>query len=194
MSNGINGYGLMIYNDGTRDVCGLLDGSPVLRPSRIENTENGRRFRFAEGKREVRSLGDIFCPNMTTAGFVREAVNEKLERDAAREEARQKLARTAFVVESVVERERGSMSFVAVHCSYINPPHERFHLNFVSGARRPELNMLARQELESFAFSLGLPKIDHVEDMIGRTASMALDDGTVVPWTPVWKPASERAA
>ncbi|WP_040114234.1 hypothetical protein [Rhizobium gallicum] len=69
---------MTIYSDGEKNVCGFLDGSPVLVPTGVGKEDDRRRFRFSEGERELRSKGDIFCADMGTAGFVRQAINEKL--------------------------------------------------------------------------------------------------------------------
>lgn len=79
----VRGYGLMLYDAPDGRTCGLLDGSPVLIPIRAESTPAGRRLRFAEGSRELRQLGDIFVVDHDLAGFVREAICEKLAREAA---------------------------------------------------------------------------------------------------------------
>jgi hypothetical protein len=79
----VHGYGLTIYAAPGGQTCAMMDHSPVLVPVRAELTPNGRRLRFAEGSRELRQLGDIFVADIEMAGFVREAINEKLAREAA---------------------------------------------------------------------------------------------------------------
>jgi len=44
-----------------KNVCGFLDGSPVLVPTGVVKEDDRRRFRFSEGERELRSKGEIFC-------------------------------------------------------------------------------------------------------------------------------------
>lgn len=61
-SRPVRGYGLTIYNDGAREVCAFLDGSPVLAPAGVEKDGDRRRIRFAEGTRQLRSMETFFAP------------------------------------------------------------------------------------------------------------------------------------
>ncbi|AHG47893.1 hypothetical protein RLEG12_18525 [Rhizobium leguminosarum bv. trifolii CB782] len=83
------GYALAI--DHHRDVAYFLDGSPVLSPSAVVANDNGpRRLELIENpgqqlntSRCRRVVGDVFCADIDTASFVKDAVQEKLARDAA---------------------------------------------------------------------------------------------------------------
>lgn len=85
----VTGYALAI--DYHRNGAYFLDGSPVLVPSAvIANDNSPRRLELVENpgrkldtSRCRRVVGDIFCADIHTAAFVKEAIEEKLEKQAA---------------------------------------------------------------------------------------------------------------
>ncbi|MDI7923384.1 hypothetical protein [Ferirhizobium litorale] len=84
----IRGYALAVDRD--RDTAYFLDGSPVLLPEGVIANDNELwRFQFVENpghrldtSRCRRVVGDVFCADYRTSLFVREAIQEKLEREA----------------------------------------------------------------------------------------------------------------
>lgn len=80
-SKPVTGYGLAIHDTAECQTCEYVDHSPVLTPVGASATASVRRIRFAEGNRDLRQAGDVFCVDPRTAEFVRDAINEKLSRD-----------------------------------------------------------------------------------------------------------------
>ncbi|WP_421579951.1 hypothetical protein [Shinella sp. M31] len=163
-STPVRGYGLTLYRDQDgHDVCGFLDGSPVLVPTRTEKTPEGRRIRFAEGKRELPQVGDIFCANSETAGLVRDALNEKFgrERDAvnafrvvsANLSRRQ---RYLFLYVGIANMQTGSVDTVSFT---LEAPDERVQRD-------------GQAKFGRFVDALGLTEIADSDMLLGRAATM----------------------
>ncbi|WLR98614.1 hypothetical protein [Shinella sumterensis] len=153
----------MLYKDPSgRKGCGFMDGSPVLTPTRIERTPEGRRIRFAEGKRELRQIGDIFCANSETAGLVREAINEKLERDRA--------AANAFKVVSAAVSSRLRYCFIHVTVASVATGATET-LSFTLEAPGYDVQRDGQAEFGRFVDALGLTEIDDSDLLVGRTAT-----------------------
>lgn len=161
----VRGYGLTLYSDQTgHDVCGFMDGSPVLTPTRIERTPEGRRIRFAEGPRELRQAGDIFCANSATAGLVREAINEKFarERDSA----------NAFRVVSATVSHRRCYCFL--HVTVANVATGSIDtLSFTLESPDYDVQKDGQAEFGRFIDALGLTEIDDSDLLIGRTGTFS---------------------
>ncbi|MBB4272771.1 hypothetical protein [Rhizobium mongolense] len=167
-SRPVHGYGLMIYSDGEKNVCGFLDGSPVLVPTGVGKEDDRRRFRFSEGERELRTKGDIFCADMGTAGFVRQAINEKLERDRD--------AANAFrIVETHVSRRRRyeflNVSTVRLQTGDIET------LGFTLEAPSYEVQQEGRREFGQLLDAVGLTSIDDSNELHGLTATFEIRNG-----------------
>ncbi len=158
----VRGYGLLIYNDGDREVCNLLDGSPVLVPTNIERDGNRRRFRFSEGTRELRNLGDVFCPDMGIAGFVREAINEKLERDCD--------AANAFRITGTRVSRRNRYLFLRVDV-FILKTGEANDFFFVLEAPSREVQDDGQREFGKLLAAVGLTEVEDGDELVGRTAT-----------------------
>lgn len=157
------GYGLMLFKDPSgRKGCGFMDGSPVLTPTRIERTPEGRRIRFAEGKRELRQIGDIFCANSETAGLVREAINEKFERDRA--------AANAFRVVSATVSSRRRYCFIHVTVASVATGGSET-LSFTLEAPDYDVQKDGQAEFGRFIDALGLTEVEDSDLLIGRTAT-----------------------
>jgi len=157
------GYGLMLFNDPSgRKGCGFMDGSPVLTPTRIERTPEGRRIRFTEGKRELRQCGDIFCASSATAGLVREAINEKFERDRA--------AANAFRVVSATVSSRRHYFFLHVTVASVATGATET-LSFTLEAPDYDVQKDGQAEFGRFIDALGLTEIEDSDLLIGRTAT-----------------------
>lgn len=157
-SRPVRGYGLTIYNDGAREVCAFLDGSPVLAPAGVEKDGDRRRIRFAEGTRQLRSMGDIFCPDFEIAGLVRQALNEKLGRDRD--------AANAFVVTGSRVSRRRCYLFLSVDVRFLK-----------SGALSTSLSPWKRRATKSSATaSRNLPSSCRQSDFpASKTASSFMD-------------------
>lgn len=159
----VRGYGLLMYNDQNgHEVCGFLDGSPVLVPTRAERTPEGRRIRFAEGKRELRQFGDIFCADPTIAGLVRKALNEKFsrERDAA----------NAFKVISANVSSRRRFSFLHVGIANLLTGASET-LSFTLEAPAYYVQKDGQEEFSRFIDALGLTEIEDSDLLVGRIAT-----------------------
>ncbi|MDF0659692.1 MULTISPECIES: hypothetical protein [unclassified Rhizobium] len=168
ITNAVRGYGLTVYNDGDRDICGFLDGSPVLIPSRVENDGNLRRLRFNEGKREIRSRGDIFCADAEIAALVREAVNEKLQRDAD--------AANAFRVTHSGVTRRGKFVFVTVHVVSIQSGAPDI-FKFTVEAPSYDVQYDGQAEFGKFISAFGLSEIGDTNELHGLTATVETHNG-----------------
>jgi len=157
------GYGLMLYADPSgRKGCGFLDGSPVLTPTRIERTPEGRRIRFAEGKRELPRAGDIFCANSETAGLVREAINEKF--------ARERDSVNAFRVVSATVSNRRCYCFL--HVTVVNIATGSVDtMSFTLEAPDYDVQKDGQAEFGRFIDALGLMEIEDSDLLVGRTAT-----------------------
>ncbi|MBC7148051.1 MAG: hypothetical protein H5U22_01620 [Rhizobium sp.] len=148
----INGYGLFIYDHPQGRSCGFIDGSPVLRPDAIVASPGGRKIRFAEGNREVRTQGDIFVADPAIAEFVRVAINEKLARDAER----------PFFVSSV-KYSRGVGILWAHVCIQYSDNGERETLAFTLEAPDLKTQDEGRQAFWEFAESIGAADMADVQ-------------------------------
>lgn len=158
-----NGYGLFLYQDHLgRDFCGFLDGSPVLTPTKVERTSDGRRLRFAEGSRELRQAGDIFCADPETAGLVREALNEFFERKRA--EA------SAFRVTSAKVSRRQAYLFLCVEITGIRSGVTET-VSFTLEAPDQEVQREGQAEFNQFIDALGLSLCGDSDEIVGRTAT-----------------------
>jgi hypothetical protein len=162
------GYGLTIWNDGEREQCGFLDGSPVLTPSAVEPGER-RRLRFNEGPRQIRAVGDIFCPDIEVACLAREAINEKLQRDRDEDNA-------FFVADASVSR-RVRYLFVRVTIQN-RKSGERERIAFTVEAPRAELQEEGQQEFMHFIDALGVSVPEDVERLRGCTATFEWRNGS----------------
>ncbi|NVD41277.1 hypothetical protein HT585_20585 [Ensifer sp. HO-A22] len=158
----VRGYGLMLYSDGNREVCGFLDGSPVLVPARVERDGNRRRFRFSEGAHLLRNLGDVFCPDMAIAGFVREAINEKLERDCE--------AANAFRITGTKVSRRNRYLFVRVDV-FILKTGESNDFTFVLEAPSLDVQEDGQREFGQLVKAVGLTEVEDSDELVGRTAT-----------------------
>ncbi|MGX5723386.1 hypothetical protein, partial [Shinella zoogloeoides] len=157
------GYGLTLYSDHVgRKGCGFMDGSPVLTPTRIERTPKGRRIRFTEGKRELRQTGDIFCANSETAGLVREALNEKFERDRA--------AANAFRVVSATVSQRQRFFFLHVTVASVATGATET-LSFTLEAPDCHVQDDGQAEFGRFVEALGLSSVDDTHELVVQTAT-----------------------
>ncbi len=162
-STPIRGYGLTLYTDpGGRKGCGFIDGSPVLTPTRIERTAEGRRIRFAEGGGELRRVGDIFCANSETAGLVRQALTEKFERDRA--------AANAFRVVSATVSNRRRFCFLHVTVANVATGGSET-LSFTLEAPSYDVQKDGQAEFGRFIDALGLTEVDDSDLLVGRTAT-----------------------
>jgi hypothetical protein len=163
ITSDVRGYALAVYNDGQRDVCGFLDGSPVLIPSRVEKDGNRRRLRFNEGRREIRSRGDIFCADSATAALVREAINEKLERERD--------AANAFrVTDSAITR-RGKFLFVTAYVVSVRSGAPDV-FKFTVEAPSYDVQEDGQKEFGRFLSALGVREIGDTNELHGLTATV----------------------
>ncbi|MDX0065889.1 hypothetical protein GOB13_23460 [Sinorhizobium meliloti] len=162
-SRPVRGYGLTIYNDGAREVCAFLDGSPVLAPAGVEKDGDLRRIRFAEGTRQLRSMGDIFCPDFEIAGFVRQALNEKLERDRD--------AANAFVVTGSRVSRRRCYLFLTVDARFLKSGGIE-HFTFTLEAPSYEVQRDGQQEFAQFLSAVGLSSIEDSVELHGLEATL----------------------
>jgi hypothetical protein len=162
-STHVRGYGLTIYRDhNDHESCGFMDGSPVLVPTRTERTSEGRRIRFAEGKRELQRAGDVFCADVETAGLVRDALNEKFsrERDAA----------NAFRVVSATVSSRRCYCFLHVTVVSVATGSTET-MSFTLEAPDYEVQRDGQAEFGRFIDALGLTEIEDSDLLVGRTAT-----------------------
>lgn len=172
----VSGYGLFKYRDHLgRQACGFLDGSPVLVPTKVERTPDGRRLRFAEGARELQQLGDIFCANSEVAGLVREALNEKFER--------QRAEANAFRITSAKISRRQAYLFLHAELTGIRTGVTDT-VSFTLEAPDYKLQREGRREFEHFIEALGLGSCDDTDQLVGRTATFesASEDRVFKRW------------
>lgn len=159
----IRGYGLMIYEDQNgREICGSMDGSPVLTPTGIERQGGVRRIRFSEGSRKLRQLGDIFCADPETVGLVRRALNELFERESA--------AANAFRVTSARVSRRQRFQFLYVGVSNMATGANEV-LDFTLEAPDFHVQQDGQVEFGRFIDALGLASVDDSDQLVGRTAT-----------------------
>lgn len=161
-SKPVHGYGLYLYDNGDSDVCGFLDGSPVLVPTNVEKDGDRRRFRFAEGTRKLRNLGDVFCPDIEAAAFVREAINEKLARDRD--------AANAFRVTGASVSRRSRFLFLRVFVAGIESG-EPDCFEFTLEAPSYEVQKDGQRVFGQFLEAIGLSGVEDSDELVGLTAT-----------------------
>ena len=171
------GYGLTIFNDGERDICAFVDGSPVLVPSRIERDGSRRRFRFTEGSREIRARGDIFCADSETSGFVREAINEKIQRDSD--------AANAFRIVAAKASRRQSYLFMHITTVRVHTGDTEA-ISFTLEAPSYEVQQDGQREVGAFLDALGRAFLNESDELLGLTATFEIRNGERV--YKKWKP------
>ncbi|AXV15266.1 hypothetical protein CYG48_05840 [Neorhizobium sp. SOG26] len=158
----VRGYGLAIYSDGNADRCGFLDHSPVLVPSFAERVAGRRRLRFHEGPRLTRRGGDIFCADGNTANFVRQAVEETLQRE--RDDA------NAFRVTGASVSQRRLYKFLRVSVTKIESGAEDSR-TFTLEAPSLEVQQCGQREFAEFLTALDKREIDDPDELVGLTVN-----------------------
>jgi hypothetical protein len=178
----IHGYAIAIEDcrGAVPTFAHILDGSRVLYPeSIVDGEQEPKRFEFVEyfgegiAPTHCRHVcGDIFVPDGVTARFVRDAINEKLERhrDLA-------VDRNAFEIFATVIREINGEDVLTIATVALKGGASRT-LEFVLTSRDRHRQNAGQYSFASLCNAVGITEIENAELLHGRVATFAgLRDG-----------------